>query len=44
MNDRVKDRRYFYGATSETDNFAFEINVTLGLESIFSAEKRQKYG
>ena len=33
MTNMVKVRRYFYGLTIETNKFAFEVKVTLGLKS-----------
>ena len=44
MTNRVKVRRYFYGVTAETDNFAFEVKVILGLESTFPNDKVDKKG
>ena len=31
--DRVKVWKYFYGLTSETKNFTYEVRVILGLKS-----------
>ena len=36
MTNRVKVRRYFKGLTAETNNFAFEVKVILGLGSVCS--------
>ena len=33
MTNRVKVRRYILGLTIETNNFAFEVKVILGLDS-----------
>ena len=33
LTNRVKVRIYFCGLTIETNNFAFEVKVILGLES-----------
>ena len=33
MTDRIKVWRYFQGLTIEANNFAFEVKVTLSLES-----------
>ena len=33
MTDRVKVWKYIYDITIETNNFAFEVNVILGLKS-----------
>ena len=33
MSNRVKVWKYFQGLTIETNNFAFEVKVILGLES-----------
>ena len=33
MTNRGKIQKYFYGLTIETNNFAFEVKVILGLES-----------
>ena len=35
MTNRVKVWRYFEGLTTENNNFAFEVKVTLCLESTF---------
>ena len=33
MTNRVKVRKHFLGLSIETNNFAFEVKVILGLES-----------
>ena len=33
MTNRVKVRRYFWGLTNDTNNFAFEVKVIPGKES-----------
>ena len=35
MANRVKVKKYFLGITIETNNFAFEVKVILGLETTF---------
>ena len=34
VTNRVKVLRHFYGLTTETNNFASDVKVILGLESI----------
>ena len=40
----IKVRCYFYGLTIEANNFAFEIKVILGLESIHPGCQMAKIG
>ena len=41
---KVKVRRYFKGLSIETHNFAFEIKVTLGLETTHHSCQVAKIG
>ena len=44
LANRVKVWKYFYGQTIETNNFAFEAKVILGLESTCSDGQGAKIG
>ena len=44
MTNRVKVWRYFKGVTKETNIFAFEVKVTIGMESTWPEDKVTKIG
>ena len=44
MTNRVKVRKHFLGLSIETNNFAFEVKVILGLESTYLESRVAEIG
>ena len=42
LTNRVKAQIYSYGLTNEINNFAFEVEVTIGMEITFPNDKGAK--